>query len=184
MNMLLRKIGKLSTLFLISTGIFAERREMIRMFKKEPQAFVFGDKVNLRAEPNKESKIVSVLPIGTELKIGEIIEAPSDSGDFAWVQAETKAGKKGFVYEALITVHILKLTADKSLYLGILDGEIPRYELRLVSSNRLLAKLTLPKKYKNYITFEKLKTKFAAPPYFVSIWIQQGTPVVNPSIPL
>ena len=169
MNILLLKVGTLTTYLLLSLSIYAERREMIRMFKKEPKAFVFGDKVNLRAEPSKTAKIVTVLPIGTELKIGEIVESPDESDQFAWVQSETKDGKKGYVHETLITVHTLKLKDSKSIYLGIANAATPQYELRLVETNTLLSRLTLPKKYVNFISFERIKTDFASPPYFLRV---------------
>jgi len=158
---------QIAILLLCVTSLFSEKREMIRMFAKSPKAFVFGDKVNLRTKPSTDASIITVMPIGTELKIGEIIESADENDQFAWVQAETKDGKKGYVHETLITVHTLKLTTDQYLYLGIAKKNEPRYELRLIANNKLLAKLTLPKKYKNHLYFEKLPTKLKPPPHYI-----------------
>ena len=83
-------------------------------FNRNEVAFLFGDNVKLRSQPNTQADVLKVLPIGKEITIIGITQErlPYDGIDSPWYQVSV-AGNRGFILGALISLDSKSINGSK-----------------------------------------------------------------------
>jgi hypothetical protein len=116
-----------------------------------PYFHIFGDKVNIRSAPDKNSEVLKQITIGDSIKIVKVtdIEMEMNGMIYPWVEVEwtsNKQKKMGYVWGALFAFYHEKYKTDDgleyALYLGPLkydaDNKKLLGEARLCSNGNII----------------------------------------------
>jgi len=98
-----------SSTFLYPQNAAQLNYEGILTFKPNTKAFLFGDNVRLRKEPDTSSEELTLLRIGTEISILEITDTTKKINglDSKWVKIKTQ-GFQGYLLDSFISIDTYK----------------------------------------------------------------------------